>query len=215
MICGAGRAGDASLAYRCAIGSSVDLCFPRCVHVTFVLKVLPRTKVNYEMVLHRKERKIIYDVYGFMKREADNNVVDNLKHCMKRTAAATKCSVATFPCVTPFLDRWPTKGIKKSLSKGNRLVIVHAGGEASFVSNAFLTFKTGAKSDDYYDNMNLENYERWLRTKLIPNLPPNSVVVVDNASYHNKQLDAAPTSTTKKANMQTWLRQKFNLKNPC
>lgn len=102
----------------------------------------------------------------------------------------------------------PTKGIKKPISKGNRLVIVHAGGEAGFVPNALLTFKAGTKSGDYHDNMNSENYERWLRTQLVPNLPPNSVVVVDNASYHNKQLDAAPTSNTKKADMQNWLRQK-------
>ncbi|KAL4705366.1 hypothetical protein ACJJTC_004589 [Scirpophaga incertulas] len=47
------------------------------------------------MVLHRKVRKMIYDVYCFMKREADRNEVDNLKQCMKRTAAATKCSEST------------------------------------------------------------------------------------------------------------------------
>ncbi|XP_045540813.1 uncharacterized protein LOC123722588 [Papilio machaon] len=79
---------------------------------------------------------------------------------------------------------------------------------SSFVPNALLTFKAGTKSGDYHDKMNSDNYERWLRTKLIPNLPPNSVVVVDNASYHNKELDAAPTSNTKKADMQTWLCQK-------
>lgn len=56
--------------------------------------------------------------------------------------------------------------------------------------------------------MNSENYERWLRTKLLPNLLPNSVVVVENASYHNTQLDAAPTANTKKADMQTGLCQK-------
>lgn len=67
------------------------------------------------------------------------------------------------------------------------------------------------KSGNYHDNMNSENYERRrrLRTTLVPNLPPNSVVVIDNASYHNKQLDAPPTSNTKKADMQTWLRQKI------
>jgi hypothetical protein len=32
--------------------------------------------------------------------------------------------------------------------------------------------------------MNFDNYERWLKKKLIPNLPPNSVLVVDNAAYH-------------------------------
>lgn len=85
------------------------------------------------------------------------------------------------------------------------MVIVHAGGEGFVLCkvNALLTFRAGTKSGDYHDNKNSENYERWLRAKLMPNLPPNSVVVVDN-----KQLDAASTSNTKKADMQTWLRQK-------
>ncbi|KAH9639654.1 hypothetical protein HF086_009107, partial [Spodoptera exigua] len=67
------------------------------------------------------------------------------------------------------------KGIKKPVSKGQRLAIVHAGSEAGFVPNALLLFKAGAKSEDYHDNMNFENYTKWLRTQLIPNLPPNSV----------------------------------------
>lgn len=87
-----------------------------------------------------------------------------------------------------------TKGFKQPISKGQRVVIVHAGSETGFVPNALLTFKAGSKSGDYHDNMNFENYEKWLRTQLIPNLPPGSVVVVDNASYHNKQYDIAPTS---------------------
>lgn len=56
--------------------------------------------------------------------------------------------------------------------------------------------------------MNYENYEKWLRTQLIPNIPPNSVVVVDNASYHNKQYDRASTSNSRKADMQAWLSDK-------
>jgi len=101
-----------------------------------------------------------------------------------------------------------TKGLKKPISKGQRVVIVHAGSEAGFIPNALLTFKAGAKSGDYHDNMNYDNYEKWLRTQLLPNLPPNSVVVVDNASYHNKQWDLAPTSNSKKADMQGWLTEK-------
>jgi hypothetical protein len=49
-------------------------------------------------------------------------------------------------------------------------------------------FKSGTKSGDYHHEMNFDNYERWLKTKLIPNLPPNSVLLVDNAAYHNVQL---------------------------
>lgn len=54
----------------------------------------------------------------------------------------------------------PNKGIKKPISKGSRLIIVHAGGKAGFVSNALLTFKAGTRRGDYYDNMNSDNYER-------------------------------------------------------
>ena len=44
-----------------------------------------------------------------------------------------------------------------------------------------------------------------LRGKLIPNLPPKSVVVIDNASYHSVQEDKCPTQASRKADMQTWL----------
>lgn len=100
------------------------------------------------------------------------------------------------------------EGIKKPISKGQRAVIIHAGSEAGFVPNALLVFKSGIKSGDYHDDMNFNNYEKWLRTQLMPNLPPRSVVVVDNASYHNKQYDAAPTSNSRKSEMQAWLREK-------
>ncbi|PSN40637.1 hypothetical protein C0J52_21100 [Blattella germanica] len=32
--------------------------------------------------------------------------------------------------------------------------------------------------------MNGTNFNNWLETQLIPNLPPDSTVVLDNASYH-------------------------------
>lgn len=100
------------------------------------------------------------------------------------------------------------EGLKKKISKGQRIVIVHAGSEAGFITNALLMFKAGTKSGDYHDNMNFSNYEKWLKTQLMPNLPRNSVVVVDNASYHNKQEDHCPTSNSRKCDMQSWLREK-------
>lgn len=98
-----------------------------------------------------------------------------------------------------------TEGLKKKISKGQRLVIVHAGSATGFVPNALLMFKAGTKTGDYHENMNYNNYEKWLRTQLIPNLPPNSVVVVDNAPYHNKLEEKAPTSNSKKCDMEAWL----------
>ena len=100
------------------------------------------------------------------------------------------------------------KGLKRPLSKGQRIVMVHAGSKAGFVPNALLMFKSGSKSEEYHDDMNYSNYEKWLRTQLIPNLSPNSVVVIDNAPYHNKLLNPAPTSNDKKAIMESWLVEK-------
>lgn len=97
------------------------------------------------------------------------------------------------------------KGVKVPVSKGKRLIIVHAGNEDGFVPNALLTFESGKKTGDYHKDMNFENYEKWIKNKLIPNIRPNSVIVVDNASYHNVEINRAPSSATKKADMIKWL----------
>jgi hypothetical protein len=66
-------------------------------------------------------------------------------------------------------------------------------------------FKSGTKSGDYHHEMNFDNYEKWLKMKLIPNLLPNSVLLVDNAAYHNAQLSPAPTSSSSSFSMINWL----------
>lgn len=99
-------------------------------------------------------------------------------------------------------------GLKTPISKGNRLIVVHAGNENGFVNGALVTFQSGRKSGDYHDDMNFVNYEKWLKTKLIPNLPERSVLVIDNAPYHNVQVNRAPTFATKKAEMQKWLSER-------
>ncbi|XP_045506272.1 uncharacterized protein LOC123702539 [Colias croceus] len=54
--------------------------------------------------------------------------------------------------------------------------------------------------------MDTDNFVKWLKEKLIPNLPPNGIVVIDNAPYHSRQSIKAPTSASLKADMQNWLR---------
>jgi hypothetical protein len=49
--------------------------------------------------------------------------------------------------------------------------------------------------------MNWENFQTWLKSQLIPNLPPNSILVVDNTPYHNTREIKELTSTTRKAEM--------------
>ncbi|KAI4459580.1 hypothetical protein MML48_6g00011920 [Holotrichia oblita] len=61
------------------------------------------------------------------------------------------------------------------------------------------------KSGDYHDDMNATNFLTWVTKQLVPNLPPRSVLVLDNASYHNVKIEKDPTSGTRKAEMIEWL----------
>lgn len=100
------------------------------------------------------------------------------------------------------------EGVFKKDSGGVRWIIVHAGGEMGFIPNSLLIFKSQSKSGDYHDDMNRINFMKWLRDKLIPNLPPNSLVVMDNAPYHTVKLNKAPTLSSTKAEMQNWITNK-------
>ncbi|PSN37351.1 hypothetical protein C0J52_18821, partial [Blattella germanica] len=97
-----------------------------------------------------------------------------------------------------------SSGLLPPISKEPRLIIVHAGGRTGFVPGAFLIFESNRKTGDYHHEMNAENYKKWLTEKLIPNLPPNSVLIIDNAPYYNIQLNKTPTSKTNKKDMQDW-----------
>ncbi|XP_054260031.1 uncharacterized protein LOC128995480 [Macrosteles quadrilineatus] len=97
------------------------------------------------------------------------------------------------------------QGVRTPVSKGNRLIVIHAGGEKGFVPNALTTWKATTHSGDYHDNVNQEMFMKWMTEKLLPNLEPNTVLVVDNAPYHNVLVDKAPTSKSKKQEMKDWL----------
>lgn len=98
-----------------------------------------------------------------------------------------------------------TKGMRVPISKGQRLIMIHAGSEAGFVPNALTMWKASNVTGDYHDNVNKDTMMRWMKEKLLPNIPPRSVIVVDNAPYHNAQKDKAPTSKSRKQEMKDWL----------
>jgi hypothetical protein len=50
--------------------------------------------------------------------------------------------------------------MKQSLSKGKRLIIVHIEGEESFIPN--ITWEAKSCSGDYHDNINKDNYYKWV-----------------------------------------------------
>ena len=98
-------------------------------------------------------------------------------------------------------------GWKVPSGKGQRLIVLHAGGVEGWVEGADLVFKSKTNSADYHDEMNNQHFMEWLTQQLLPNIPPNSVIVLDNATYHNKLKDKPPTTANKRDDIKDWLRQ--------
>ena len=61
---------------------------------------------------------------------------------------------------------------------------------------------------DYHDEMDHEKYENYFETQICKNVSKNSVLVIDNASYHSKYSEDHPISTWKKAQYAEWLKTK-------
>ena len=92
-------------------------------------------------------------------------------------------------------------------NRGKRITILHAGSEDGWIPNALsLSSKNISESCvDYHEDTTAEVFEDWFGTKLLPNMPPNSVIVMDNASYHSRQLNKAPCSKDTKAKIQDYM----------
>lgn len=91
--------------------------------------------------------------------------------------------------------------------KGSRLIILHAGSaNIGFIPNCLLSFVSKSTAD-YHEEMNGDTFLKWFKEQLLPNIPPRSVIVMDNASYHSVISDKAPTLSNggKKQDMRNWL----------
>ena len=76
-------------------------------------------------------------------------------------------------------------GLRRPSDKGMRLILLHAGGEDGWVDGADSVFQSKKATGDYHNEMNSTNFEEWFHDKLMPNIPHNSIIVMDNASYHS------------------------------
>ncbi|XP_076028388.1 uncharacterized protein LOC143017484 [Oratosquilla oratoria] len=66
--------------------------------------------------------------------------------------------------------------------------------------------KKGNKRD-YHDSMNHITFKKWFLEQLLPNIPPRSAIIMNNAPYHNHQLEKASTSS-RKIDIIKWLTEK-------
>lgn len=59
---------------------------------------------------------------------------------------------------------------------------------------------------DYHRSTTSEIFEEWFRETLLPKLKNNSVIVLDNAPYHSRQLEKIPNKSWRKKDIQEFLK---------
>lgn len=103
------------------------------------------------------------------------------------------------------MEGWST-GLRLPSGKGRRLIITHIGSENGFLDQGLLEFQSNS-SKDYHEEMTADVFEEYFQ-QMIEYIPQNSVIVMDNASYHSRLVEKLPTSSWKKAAMIEWLQCK-------
>ena len=88
---------------------------------------------------------------------------------------------------------------------GARLIILHAGLKDGWVPNCDLVFRAIKYTGDYHDEMSSAHFEEWWVDKLLPNFPPQSLIVMDNAPYHTRCKEEYPVKSWTKTRLVGWL----------
>jgi transposase len=97
--------------------------------------------------------------------------------------------------------------VQKPAGKGPRLIIVDAITSAGWLAGTRLVFQAKRRTGDYHGQMNFDNFRKWFSESLLPNIPARSLIIMDNAPYHNVYEEGVfyPTTATRKADLQSWL----------
>ncbi len=96
--------------------------------------------------------------------------------------------------------------IGKPTGKGERLIIVNAITKDGWVPNCKLVFQASRKTGDYHTNMNWGNFSKWFKENLLKNIPDNSIIIMDNAPYHNVfEEEAFPKKSHSVRRLREWL----------
>ena len=96
--------------------------------------------------------------------------------------------------------------IQKPTGNGERLIIVNAITKDGWVPRAKLVFKSNKKTGDYHGQMNGVVFEKWFKEQLVKSIPDNSIIVMDNASYHKVLTkSSAPIASSSKNAIRNWL----------
>ena len=98
--------------------------------------------------------------------------------------------------------------VNKPSGKGPRVIVVHAITDSGWVDNARLVFDADKRTGDYHGQMNWGNFSKWFESRLLPDIPANSLIILDNAKYHNVFVESAfPVPSNRKVVLCEWLEK--------
>ena len=108
-----------------------------------------------------------------------------------------------------FEKEWQSLDIKRNVPsrKGKRFIMAHCGSsEKGLVQNGELIFKSKSNDEygDYHKDMDSIEFNRWIKTQIVPSFTKKSCFVMDNASYHNVT-DEEDKIPTRKQEIREWL----------
>lgn len=98
--------------------------------------------------------------------------------------------------------------MKTSVEKGSRLILLHPDTTNVFVPNVLLPLPS-KKTVDYHEEITFEKFKQWFTHSLVPNIKENSIIVLDNASYHSVQINRASTCSSQKSNILDWIQKNY------
>lgn len=125
-------------------------------------------------------------------REENLNIIYVGENCVDSSSACKKyCSMGAQTNASP---------------STNNLIILHATRTTGFIEEALLIFKVSQLAE-YDHRMNCTIFEQWLTEMVLPNIPENSVIVLDNSPYSSVELNKAPTENATKVAMKEWLER--------
>lgn len=105
-----------------------------------------------------------------------------------------------------WVDNSGTCQLDAPVSRGKRIIILHAGSEKGWIAQPLLSAKNvKCSSLDYHEDMTSSLFEEWFCNTLLPNLPESSVIVMDNAPYHSRQQNKVPTKSNNKKDIKEFL----------
>ena len=151
------------------------------------LKMMARFRKQGRYILYTDE-SYVNAGYTHQKRWHDTNV---------RTAEDAECEGLT-------------TGIARPTGLGKRVILLAIGGIDGFVSEVTKIYIGGQQNlsdPDYHCDVTSTLYQKWFKS-VLENIPRDSVIVMDNASYHNTRKSDAPTSKSTKKFMINWLLQR-------